>query len=306
MVTDISTHRSSRQSSIGSIGSSNTSHHNNATSAAATAAHYRGNSNGKTLIVPPHHQQHPLQQQQQHQSRSLTTAKTPIRSRSAGDLLRQSSAYLRAKFKAVLADHESDDDNDDDDDDDDPIDTPDIVHWPIPPPSPNPYPPSKIAINTTISIPRRPPVHYAMIQPPVITQYPPKPLKYSPVEPLDEGVVADHPTTTTTASSNTRDQQQQHEQAIDNNSSSREHVIEEKSGTRSMSRRRRKIWNRGGLENNNNDQQQRNALLHRISLPVLTRATFHQERLSYNNPVGKRKWFFCRPWKRSRKGKERA
>ncbi|KAI7879935.1 hypothetical protein K492DRAFT_207896 [Lichtheimia hyalospora FSU 10163] len=290
VVTDDSTHRSSRQSSIGSIGSSNTSHHNNNPS----AAHCRGNSNGKgkTLIVPPH-QQHPLEQ---HQSRSLTTAKMPIRTRSAGDLLRQSSAYLRAKFKAVLADHESDDD--DDDDDDDPTDEPDIIHWPIPPSSahsPNPYPPSKIAINTTISIPRRPPVHYAMIQPPVITQYPPKPLKYSPVEPLDEGLPDP-----TTASSNTRE----HEQAMDNI----EHVTEDKHRTRSI--RRKAIWSRG-LENNNDHppplQQQRNALLHRISLPVLTRPTFHQERLSHNNPVGKRKkWFFCRPWKRSRKGKERA
>ncbi|KAI9005444.1 hypothetical protein CLU79DRAFT_781762 [Phycomyces nitens] len=46
--------------------------------------------------------------------------------------------------------------------------------------------PSKIAINTTISYPQTPiiPSHYPTI-PPVITQYPPKPLKYSPVEPLE-------------------------------------------------------------------------------------------------------------------------
>lgn len=129
-----------------------------------------------------------------------------------------------------------------------------------------------------------------MIQPPVITQYPPKPLKYSPVEPLDEEGLPDP----TTASSNTPE----HEQAIENIG---EQVTEEQNR-----KTRRKIWSRG-LENSNHDgQQQRNALLHRISLPVLTRATFHQERLSNNNPVGKRKWFFCRPWKRSRKGKERA
>ncbi|CAO3612812.1 unnamed protein product [Cunninghamella blakesleeana] len=50
-------------------------------------------------------------------------------------------------------------------------------------------PPKKIAVNTTILIP---PQHqqtyqYASVQPPVITQYPPRPLKYSPVHPiLDE------------------------------------------------------------------------------------------------------------------------
>lgn len=59
--------------------------------------------------------------------------------------------------------------------------------------------PSKIAINTTISIPQfvgrqeypQRPMHYAAnIQPPVITQYPPKPLKYSPVEPLSDASVS--------------------------------------------------------------------------------------------------------------------
>lgn len=45
---------------------------------------------------------------------------------------------------------------------------------------------SKIAINTTISISPNINTQYTdnMIQPPIITQYPPKPLKYSPVEPL--------------------------------------------------------------------------------------------------------------------------
>lgn len=50
---------------------------------------------------------------------------------------------------------------------------------------------SKIAINTTINIQ---PLNHANnksnsknpIQPPIITQYPPKPLKYSPVEPLPD------------------------------------------------------------------------------------------------------------------------
>lgn len=55
----------------------------------------------------------------------------------------------------------------------------------------NEQPLSKISINTTINI--SPNNNYAtnidgnnIIQPPVITQYPPKPLKYSPVEPLED------------------------------------------------------------------------------------------------------------------------
>lgn len=44
---------------------------------------------------------------------------------------------------------------------------------------------SKIAINTTININHtNTAADQNIIQPPVITQYPPKPLKYSPVEPL--------------------------------------------------------------------------------------------------------------------------
>ncbi|KAI8390936.1 uncharacterized protein BYT42DRAFT_554937 [Radiomyces spectabilis] len=52
-------------------------------------------------------------------------------------------------------------------------------------------PPSKIAINTTISLPQfttvsQPASVTYTVKPPVITQYPPKPLKYSPVDPPDD------------------------------------------------------------------------------------------------------------------------
>ncbi|ORZ09877.1 hypothetical protein BCR42DRAFT_116702 [Absidia repens] len=68
-------------------------------------------------------------------------------------------------------------------------------------------PPTKVAVNTTISIPspyyinqsrhdpssQQPTPHHsslyqysAAVQPPVITQYPPRPLKYAPVEPISD------------------------------------------------------------------------------------------------------------------------
>ncbi|CAO3596095.1 unnamed protein product [Absidia cylindrospora] len=68
-------------------------------------------------------------------------------------------------------------------------------------------PPTKVAVNTTISIPspyyinqsrhdpssQQPTPHHsslyqysATVQPPVITQYPPRPLKYAPVEPISD------------------------------------------------------------------------------------------------------------------------
>ncbi|KAI9497691.1 hypothetical protein BDB00DRAFT_803636 [Zychaea mexicana] len=114
------------------------------------------------------------------------------RRRSAGDLLRRSSAFLRAKIEALRGTSRSHDNlqrnyHDMEDDDDE-------RRHSIPPPS-------KIVVNTTIAIPQfnttatqQPTTNHhgnrllspvaASIQPPVITQYPPKPLKYSPVEPV--------------------------------------------------------------------------------------------------------------------------
>ncbi|KAI9246074.1 hypothetical protein BDA99DRAFT_543419 [Phascolomyces articulosus] len=124
------------------------------------------------------------------------------RRRSAGDLLRRSSAFLRAKIESLRGPsrshdnlqrdyHDMDGNNDDEDH---------RRRHSIPPPS-------KIVVNTTIAIPQFNTTatttagattavgnnHHggnrflssvaASIQPPVITQYPPKPLKYSPVEP---------------------------------------------------------------------------------------------------------------------------
>ncbi|KAI7854751.1 hypothetical protein BDC45DRAFT_508017 [Circinella umbellata] len=114
------------------------------------------------------------------------------RRRSAGDLLRRSSAFLRAKIESLRGPSRSHDNLQHDyhgmDEDED------QRRHSIPPPS-------KIVVNTTIAIPQfntttvtSPNNHHhgnrflspvaASIQPPVITQYPPKPLKYSPVEPI--------------------------------------------------------------------------------------------------------------------------
>ena len=165
-----------------------------------------------------------------------------------------------------------------------------------------PAPPSKIAINTTISIPhfhylnnennndnsnqlpqrqQQALINYTVVQPPVITQYPPKPLVYAPVEPIGDLYQEDH-------------QLQQQ-------------------------------------SNSHHRQQQRNAL-HRISLPVLS---IHRNKslidkkkkrrfsdsidqqqqqhrsLSSCDTIGQRakKWtqfINCRPFKKSKKGKQRA
>ncbi|ORX61779.1 hypothetical protein DM01DRAFT_1332357 [Hesseltinella vesiculosa] len=143
------------------------------------------------------------------------------RRRSAGDLLRRSSAYLRAKFEAwktmtpKLSHHHHGSDHQRD-------------LSSLPPPEPqnrrsrqairpaedllasgadprtsssissmgSSIPPKKIAIHTTIAIPTsqhqlvHPASHHqhalyqytAQVPPPIITQYPPRPLKYAPVE----------------------------------------------------------------------------------------------------------------------------
>ncbi|CAO3644281.1 unnamed protein product [Cunninghamella echinulata] len=206
------------------------------------------------------------------------TASINIRRRSAGDLLRRSSAYLRAKFEAYKVlkqqqqDHqdmtpppeEEDDNVDNDENDEEQVEqqqqqqqqtrsvfrswslskknknnkssTPHIeitdhqnnnnnnnnninekeinnnVHLSSSAigslssssfSSSTSLPPKKIAVNTTVLIPP-PPSHqqyqYTPVQPPIITQYPPRPLKYSPVHPIsdNDNEKKINPTTTTT------------------------------------------------------------------------------------------------------------
>ncbi|KAI8067879.1 hypothetical protein BC940DRAFT_300670 [Gongronella butleri] len=145
------------------------------------------------------------------------------RRRSAGELLRRSSAYLRAKFEAwktmtpklphqqqPSSWHQSGDNENDDNDQQ----QRDLTALPPPevqrrsqqdsrrvdqPPHTSSsisslgssIPPRKIAIHTTIAIPKSQQQHHhalyqytAQVQPPIITQYPPRPLKYAPVEPI--------------------------------------------------------------------------------------------------------------------------
>ncbi|KAG0166451.1 hypothetical protein DFQ28_007325 [Apophysomyces sp. BC1034] len=153
----------------------------------------------------------PTPQQQEEKTRT-TAAEDNVayaqgRRRSAGDLLRRSSAYFKAKLDVFRGSRSHDNLRDSQ-----------SAHLPstsnalrsISSKKKQPSrttraedifnassaslpPPSKIAINTTISIPQfaipvqhPPPAHFAGIKPPVITQYPPKPLKYSPVEPASD------------------------------------------------------------------------------------------------------------------------
>ncbi|ORY90583.1 hypothetical protein BCR43DRAFT_528195 [Syncephalastrum racemosum] len=144
------------------------------------------------------------QRQSTHDNSEAHPASTEARRRSAGDLLRRSSAYLRTKFVGSFRRD---------------VEPTPHQHQPAPDPSrrgitslrrrPRPRaqdifsnssaslpPPSKIAINTTIAIPQfhpsrqhdwtLPSSRYVPVQPPVITQYPPKPLKYAPVEPISD------------------------------------------------------------------------------------------------------------------------
>lgn len=94
------------------------------------------------------------------------------RRRSASNLLRKSSLYLRNKFNQNK-----------------PVDSrASLFHsWTLKNRNNNAL--SKIAIHTTIPIakPEQSSIPHPF-QPPVITQYPPKPLKYSPVEPLPEEI----------------------------------------------------------------------------------------------------------------------
>ncbi|CDH57520.1 predicted protein [Lichtheimia corymbifera JMRC:FSU:9682] len=91
---------------------------------------------------------------------------TEPRRRCARNLLRRSSAYLRAKFKTAICDEDDNNHRD---------------------------------ANNTISFSKGQQDHfYATIQPPpppVVTQYPPKPLKYSPVEPIEDDILGNNHST---------------------------------------------------------------------------------------------------------------
>ncbi|KAL0088451.1 hypothetical protein J3Q64DRAFT_1635364 [Phycomyces blakesleeanus] len=108
-----------------------------------------------------------------------TTSTSPDptnRRRSAGDLLRRSSAYFKSKLDAFKPTRQ---------------DLFSLSSTSLPPPA-------KIAINTTIAIPQFQHnthhqtqqatlhAHFGAIKPPVISQYPPKPLRYSPVDPPND------------------------------------------------------------------------------------------------------------------------
>ncbi|KAF7731849.1 hypothetical protein EC973_007680 [Apophysomyces ossiformis] len=179
------------------------------------------NSSG---VPPPPLPTAPQQQEETATTTSTTTGRTTLpgennmayaqgRRRSAGDLLRRSSAYFKAKLDVFRGSRSHDNLRDSQ-----------SAHLPS---TSNAFrsfsskkkqqqqqaplhhttradeifnassaslpPPSKIGINTTIAIPQfaipvqhQPPAHFAAIKPPVITQYPPKPLKYSPVEPISD------------------------------------------------------------------------------------------------------------------------
>ncbi|KAI7885513.1 hypothetical protein K492DRAFT_234059 [Lichtheimia hyalospora FSU 10163] len=121
--------------------------------------------------------QQPREMQQRRRQEIIDQEKEKRR-RSAGDLLRRSSAYLRAKIDAFRGSTRSHDNLRER-----------YSSTTSPPPSSSP---SKLVVNTTIAIPqfntstqqsRFLSPAAAAIQPPVITQYPPKPLKYSPIDP---------------------------------------------------------------------------------------------------------------------------
>ncbi|KAI9030857.1 hypothetical protein CLU79DRAFT_359012 [Phycomyces nitens] len=140
-------------------------------------------------------------------STNTNTSPEPAnRRRSAGDLLRRSSAYFKSKLDAFKVSRSHDNLRD-----------VHSIHDPTPSrtlgtknlkkkstrqdlfslSSTSLPPPSKIAINTTIAIPQFQHnthqtqqttlhAHFGTIKPPVISQYPPKPLTYSPVDPPND------------------------------------------------------------------------------------------------------------------------
>ncbi|KAI7862258.1 hypothetical protein BDF14DRAFT_124662 [Spinellus fusiger] len=112
------------------------------------------------------------------QPKSTTPAKTEPtptdatpnrRRRSAGELLRRSSAYFKAKLDAFKGSRSHDN-----------------LKAPAKKDSP-PSVPFKMAINTTMALPPSSATQHSFgtLRPPIITHYPPKPLYYSPVTPID-------------------------------------------------------------------------------------------------------------------------
>ncbi|KAI8992378.1 hypothetical protein BDB01DRAFT_778265 [Pilobolus umbonatus] len=103
--------------------------------------------------------------------RTATTTDTGTRRRSAGDLLRRSSAFLRTKFDQLKKNGTKSHDNLRKD-----------------------MPPTKVIMKTTIQLNNNSyqpstssrSVSSSLMRPPTITQYPPKPLVYSPVEPIGD------------------------------------------------------------------------------------------------------------------------
>lgn len=115
---------------------------------------------------------------QQRRRQEIIDQEKEKRRRSAGDLLRRSSAYLRAKIESFRGSTRSHDNL--------------RERYSSTTPTPPSSSPSKLVVNTTIAIPqfnmstqqsRFLSPAAAAIQPPIITQYPPKPLKYSPIDP---------------------------------------------------------------------------------------------------------------------------
>ncbi|ORY97281.1 hypothetical protein BCR43DRAFT_489518 [Syncephalastrum racemosum] len=150
----------------GTVPPSNTS--NTTTSNSSSSSSRRDSSRGNT------NNSHPYGQERERGVRD------DGRRRSAGDLLRRSSAYLRAKIEALRGTSRSHDNL-------------------RPPSSASLPPPSRLVVNTTIAIPlvhTPSPSHQhhhrglspaaQAIQPPIITHYPPRPLQYAPVEPLSD------------------------------------------------------------------------------------------------------------------------
>ncbi|OAD80780.1 hypothetical protein PHYBLDRAFT_161422 [Phycomyces blakesleeanus NRRL 1555(-)] len=139
-----------------------------------------------------------------------TTSTSPDptnRRRSAGDLLRRSSAYFKSKLDAFKVSRSHDNLRDVHSiHDPTPSKTLGIRHLKKKPTRQDLFslsstslpPPAKIAINTTIAIPQFQHnthhqtqqatlhAHFGAIKPPVISQYPPKPLRYSPVDPPND------------------------------------------------------------------------------------------------------------------------
>ncbi|KAJ8662977.1 hypothetical protein O0I10_001153 [Lichtheimia ornata] len=133
----------------------------------------------------PQQQQRQGDYLQQRRRQELIDQEKEKRRRSAGDLLRRSSAYLRAKIDAFRGSTRSHDNLRE-------RYSSTTTTPPPPPPAAASSSPSKLVVNTTIAIPqfntstqqsRFLSPAAAAIQPPVITQYPPKPLKYSPIDP---------------------------------------------------------------------------------------------------------------------------